>query len=103
MQVTTGFQKTKDTCIAFLDFEKLKFPLKARTWQAGDSFHPFGMKGKKKVSDFLNDLKVPLNLKENVTVLLSENDIVWVAGYRIDERYKAQEDKKTLTLFSSRS
>ncbi len=98
LQITTGFEKTQDTGKAFLDFEKLKFPLLARPWRAGDSFHPFGMKGKKKVSDFLNDLKVPLNLKENVTVLLSGNDIVWVAGYRIDERYKASEDKKTLSL-----
>jgi tRNA(Ile)-lysidine synthase len=100
-QLTTGFEKIQDTCIAFLDFEKLTFPLLARPWQAGDSFHPFGMKGKKKVSDFLNDLKVPLNLKENITVLLSGNDIVWVAGYRIDERYKASEDKKSLSLFVS--
>lgn len=96
--VMTGFEKKDAASIAYLDYEKLTFPLYARPWQAGDSFQPFGMKGKKKISDFLNDLKVPVNLKKNITVLLSGNEIVWVAGMRIDDQYKAAENKKTLRL-----
>lgn len=96
IQTTTGFEKTNDFSVAYLNYEKLKFPITARLWKEGDSFHPLGMKGKKKVSDFLNDLKIPLNLKENVSVILSGEDIVWVVGYRIDERYKAEFNQKTL-------
>jgi len=80
--------------IAFLDYDKLNFPLILRRWQPGDQFQPLGMKtGKKKISDFLNDIKMPLNLKENVHVLLSNNEIVWVVGLRIDDRYKAKQGK----------
>jgi tRNA(Ile)-lysidine synthase len=94
---TIGYEKN-DESIAYLNYEKLNFPLIARPWKEGDSFHPLGMKGKKKVSDFLNDLKIPLNLKENISVLISGEDIIWVVGYRIDERYKAELGKKTLFI-----
>ena len=67
----------------------MSFPLKVRTWEQGDYFHPFGMKGKKKLSDFIIDQKVPFSLKEDIKVLLnSNNDIIWVVGYRMDNRFK---------------
>jgi tRNA(Ile)-lysidine synthase len=62
--------------------------LKIRRWKLGDTFQPLGMKGKKKLSDFMIDEKIPLNLKRNVLVLISGEDIVWVAGHRIDDKYK---------------
>ncbi len=74
--------------VAALDVSTLKFPLKLRIWKQGDKFCPLGMKQKKKLSDFLIDEKVPLNLKERTYVLLSGDDIVWVAGMRIDDRFK---------------
>lgn len=74
--------------VAALDHEKLKFPLKLRKWQEGDSFYPLGMNCRKKLSDFMIDTKVPLNLKERVFVLTSGEDIVWVVGHRIDHRYR---------------
>ncbi len=74
--------------IAALDADKLIFPLCARRWQAGDWFHPLGMRGRKKLSDFLIDQKTPLHLKNQVQVLLSGEDIAWVIGYRMDDRYK---------------
>ncbi len=73
---------------AFLDFDLLQFPLKLRTWQEGDYFVPLGMQGKKKLSDFMIDTKIPLNLKQQQEVVLSGEDIVWVVGKRIDDRYK---------------
>ena len=73
---------------ASLDFDKLSFPLEIRRWQAGDSFHPYGMKGKKKVSDLLIDEKVPLPDKENTYVLCSRGKIAWVIGHRIDQKFR---------------
>ncbi len=93
-----GFSDKEANSTAYLDFSKVHFPLKARPWQAGDSFHPLGMKGKKKVSDFLNDLKIPVNLKSNVTVVLSGDHIIWVAGLRISEPYKAEKNRKSLRI-----
>ena len=73
--------------VALLDADKLKFPLKVRRWQDGDWFVPFGMSGRKKLSDYLIDKKVSLAEKGRQFVLLSGDDIVWVIGRRLDDRY----------------
>ncbi len=80
---------------AFLDYEKLTFPLTLRTWKKGDLFTPFGMRGTKKISDFFTDLKLNRFEKEEVPLLISGDDIVWVAGYRINENYKITDPQKT--------
>ena len=85
--VTKDFKIDKSPDIGLFDLEKLKFPLQIRNWQNGDSFIPFGMKGKKLVSDFLTDIKMPKNKKVNQLVILSGNDIIWLPGLRIDNRY----------------
>lgn len=82
------YQISKDPNIASLDFHKLEFPLTLRKWQPGDSFHPFGMKGKKKLSDFFIDLKLSDEQKKRAWLLCSNNQIVWIVGYRIDHRYR---------------
>lgn len=83
---------------ALLDLDKLDFPLKVRSWQEGDQFYPLGMKGKKKLSDFMIDRKIPVNLKRHIRVLESAGDIVWVVGLRIDDRFKVT--SKTKNIFS---
>lgn len=59
-----------------------------RKWREGDSFHPLGMKGSKKISDFLNEQKVESSGKKNHLILLNKDKIVWVIGLRIDDRFK---------------
>ena len=90
----------KDPDIALLDCSKLQFPLKIRIWQPGDKFMPFGMSGYKKISDFLVDIKVSLHQKNNVYVLLSGDDIAWVIGYRIDNRFRIDEQTSNVIKFS---
>jgi len=83
-----GFQPPSSPHEAMLDRERLNFPLKIRQWESGDRFRPLGMRNFKKVSDVLVDLKMPLIHKRNVKVLCSGEDIVWVIGVRIDDRFK---------------
>jgi len=77
-----------DKNLALLDKDKLVFPLTLRKWQKGDYFYPLGLKGKKKLSDFFSDHKFSVIDKENTWLLCSENKIVWVIGWRIDDRFK---------------
>lgn len=78
----------KSPNILWVDAQRLTFPLIIRPWQEGDWFIPLGMKGKKKISDFLVDTKVPLHLKKTTFVLCSDNNIMWVIGQRTDDRFK---------------
>ncbi len=80
--------------LASLDAEKLKFPLVWRAWQEGDFFYPLGMSGKKKLSDFFIDNKMSRADKGRTTVLVSGEDIVWVVGHRVDNRYKVDDHTK---------
>ncbi len=113
-EITTGrarltFEKLKreavtidaDRNTACLDYEKLEFPLVLRPWKKGDFFMPLGMKGKKKVSDFMIDEKIPLNLKNQVMVLQSGKNLVWIVGHRIDDRYKVTD--KTRWIYKIRN
>ncbi len=74
--------------IACLDEDKLKFPLVVRKWEKGDWFIPLGLKGKKKLSDFFIDQKISVADKEKTWLLVSGDDIVWVIGKRIDNRFR---------------
>jgi tRNA(Ile)-lysidine synthase len=82
------FDKEKNGYTAQLDLGKLKFPLLWRGWEPGDAFIPLGMIHRKKVSDFLIDLKLSRIEKEKVTVVESGGEIVWVVGYRISNTVK---------------
>ena len=99
-----GSKTELDTALetAYLAYDKLHFPLHWRHWQVGDRFKPLGMKGFKKLSDFFSDLKLGRAQKAAVWLLCSGSDIVWVAGYRIDDRYKldfaSAGEKKALVL-----
>ena len=88
--------KIKDT--ACFDYEKLVFPLVIRKWKSGDKFIPSGMKGFKKLSDFFIDNKINRLLKEKTLLICSNDDIIWVIGHRIDERYKATSKTKKMYI-----
>ncbi len=90
------FAPKKSADVAALDADKLNFPLRLRKWQPGDKFRPLGMRGQKKVSDFLIDQKVPVTEKEHVYVLVSGSEIVWLVGYRIGDRCKISAQTKNI-------
>lgn len=91
----------KDNPLAVsVDAGKLIYPLTIRAWQQGDFFYPLGMKKRQKLSDFFIHQKVPLHKKAGVPVLINANgEIIWLGGYRPDERYKVDNNTKKVTIF----
>lgn len=74
--------------VALLDADKVTFPLTLRRWSEGDTFIPFGMTGRKKVSDFLIDGKVSMAEKNRQFVLISGTEIAWLVGRRIADPFR---------------
>ena len=94
----------KVTHKAFVDGDKLMYPLILRRWQEGDRFVPLGMSVFKKLSDYFIDKKVPLPLKAHIPILVNGNgEIIWVAGMRADNRYKVSAGSKKVTIFELKS
>lgn len=80
--------------LAYFDEGKLTSPITYRTAREGDWFVPFGMKGKKLISDYLTDIKATRFEKENQQLALCGEDVIWVVGHRSDNRYRVDENTK---------
>ena len=90
---------TSSVNVLHVDAEELVFPLKLRVWQEGDAFQPFGMQGEKKLSDYFVNQKVPLNEKKTIPILVNGNGkIIWICGYRGDERFKVKAQTKKIYI-----
>lgn len=95
--ISKDFLIEKNKQIAYFDRDKLRFPLTLRTWKEGDWFVPFGMKGRKKLSDYFSDHKFSRVQKERTWLLCSGDAIIWIVGERTDERFRV--DKSTKCAF----
>lgn len=85
----TAIDLTQGPRTAWLDADRLGFPLLLRPWRPGDRMWPIGVPGSKKVSDLLTDAKVPHSERAATRVLVSDGQVVWLAGHRIAEGYQA--------------
>lgn len=91
------FSPSKEKFLITLDADAVTFPLHLRLAQNGDTFHPFGMKGKKLVSDYLTDRKKNLFEKQSQLVLEdAKGQIIWVVGERTSELCKIKENTKKI-------
>ncbi len=88
--------------VAHLDADKIPGELTVRSRKPGDSFMPFGMMGEKKLQDFFVDEKVPRRERDFIPIITADDKIVWVAGFRIDERYRVTEETKRVLILKIR-
>jgi tRNA(Ile)-lysidine synthase len=95
---TPGFVIPRDKNTACFDADKLQHPLSLRLFRQGDTFVPFGMKGRKKVSDYLTDRKFSLLRKERQWILCCGDDIIWLVGERADNRFRVDEGTKKVLI-----
>lgn len=87
-----GFERKADA--AYVDAGKASFPLLIRNWKKGDVFRPLGMKGHKKLSDYLIDRKVPRAERKRIPLVFKEEELIWIAGHQISEDYRVTDQTK---------
>jgi tRNA(Ile)-lysidine synthase len=80
--------------VAVFDADRTEPTLAVRPREKGDIFFPMGFGKKRKLQDFFVDMKVPRDERDTVPIVLSGHDVVWIAGYRGDERFRATADTK---------
>lgn len=84
--------------IKYFDYDKIKGGLKLRNRQDGDRFTPYGMKGSKKLKDFFIDSKVSRDQRDKVPLIVDDENIIWVVGYRINDLYKLTVNTKKVLM-----
>jgi len=94
--IKTDFKRNTNKECVFIDKDKIKGSLTVRKWQKGDYFYPFGMENKKKISTFFKDQKMSLLEKENTWLLCDNNNIVWIIGQRLDNRFRISENTQKI-------
>ena len=94
--IASDVNVSNDADTAFLDADKILFPLILRKRKQSDYFYPLGMRKKKKISRFLSDRKLSLVDKEKVWLIEMDKKLIWVVGFRIDERFKVTEATKRI-------
>lgn len=86
----------KNKNIAYFSFDKLKFPLKLRYREKGDTFKPLGFNHNKKLKDFFIDEKIDRNLRDQIPIILSDDKIIWLVGFRQSEEFKVDKEDKNI-------
>jgi len=85
-----------------VDRKRISEPLRVRFRRRGERFWPLGARGEKKLKDFFIDQKVPRRLRDRIPLVVSGDRVIWVVGYRIDERVKVTEKTEEVLLISAR-
>ena len=90
-----GEEKVKGSLrVALLDGDRIRFPLMIRSLRPGDRFQPLGMDGEKKVKDFFIDRKIPRSERKKIPLLFFQDYLLWVAGLRIDHRFRLRPETR---------
>ena len=82
--------------IKYFDYDKIEEPITLRYRKDGDRFMPLGMKGNKKLKDLFMDLKIPKVKRNEIPLICFGDDIAWVVGYRVSEKFKISKDTKNV-------
>jgi tRNA(Ile)-lysidine synthase len=88
----------EDKNTAFLDADKITFPLCIRYRKNGDTFQPLGMTGNKKLKDFFIDEKIPKTERDKIPIFVDQDKILWVSAMRVDQRVTVQPGTKNILM-----
>jgi len=94
-----GMGLTKNDFTACLDLAKTGDKLTVRARRRGDRFQPLGLPRPKKLGEFMIDARIPQDWRQRIPIVCSPGQIVWLVGWRIDDRVKvSQKTRQVLYL-----
>jgi tRNA(Ile)-lysidine synthase len=97
--IVQSLDKDVNGLVAYIDMDRVGQELSVRTWKSGDRFQPLGLDSEKKLGEFMIDARIPKLWRKKIPVVTSPTGIVWLVGYRLDERVKVSpETRKVLRL-----
>jgi tRNA(Ile)-lysidine synthase len=89
--LSTGERTCQNNLVAHFDLQKTGMKFFIRQRQPGDRFQPLGMSMPKKLYEFMVDAKIPRSWRSHIPIVCSPQQIIWVVGWRIDDRAKTTE------------
>ncbi|MDZ4975889.1 tRNA lysidine(34) synthetase TilS, partial [Clostridium perfringens] len=94
---------SNNVLIKYFDYDNIKEGLVIRKRKNGDKITPLGMKGNKKLKDIFIDLKVPVELRDQIPILCFDDEIAWIVGYKVSDKFKiTNETEKIIKITFTR-
>ena len=89
-----------DNVRAYLDGEKIKFPLQVRSRREGDRYRPLGAPGNKKLKEIMRAKRIPLSERNKKPVFLAGDDIIWIYGLPVGEKFQVKDQTKEVLVLT---
>ncbi len=100
VKIDKDFQISDGIYKKHFDFNKIQNKLMIRNRRPGDRFYPLGLQGSKKLKDYFIDEKIPQRERDSIPLLCDGDQIMWIIGYRMSEKYKIDKNTKmVLTVY----
>ncbi|NMC57134.1 MAG: tRNA lysidine(34) synthetase TilS [Eubacteriaceae bacterium] len=96
-------KKYSSTYEKYIDYDKIKGNIFIRNRQTGDKFYPLGLKGSTSLKKYFINIKVPKQQRDKIPLLCDEENIIWIIGYALSDKYKVDEETKNILKISAKS
>jgi len=80
----------------YFDYNSLNDGIYIRNRRNGDIFKPFKSRGSKKLKEYFIDCKIPRESRDKIPLIASGNEIVWIIGHKISDKFKVSENTKSI-------
>lgn len=95
-EAVQSFRVDNKSMEQFFDYDKLKTGINIRNRRNGDIFRPYKSNGTKKLKEFFIDSKIPREVRGNIPLIVKDNEVVWIVGYKISDKFKVTENTKSI-------
>lgn len=85
-----------NSLVQLFDYDTINMGINLRSRRAGDIFKPIGSNGTKKLKEYFIDIKIPKDQRDEIPLLCVENEVIWIVGYKISDKFKVTENTSNI-------